>query len=144
MSDAPAAPTLGERAKAIADRVAPARDNGCCHDEHVENAVAYQAALEALESQSAEIARQAAQLKAAEYSAKTWERAAEQADEREAAANARNARLTEALREILPSPLCGESWDLPDTEHVSIDVTFGKLKRARQTLLDAQPEQGVE
>ena len=42
--------------------------------------------------------------------------------------------LVEALEDLLPPPLCGESWDLPDKETVSITVTLGKLKHARKVL----------
>jgi hypothetical protein len=45
-------------------------------------------------------------------------------------------RLAADLDALLPTPLCGESWDLPDTETVSIVVTFGKIKSARTTLTE--------
>jgi hypothetical protein len=44
------------------------------------------------------------------------------------------AELRSVLSDILPTPLCGESLNLPDSETVSIVVTFGKLKAARQAL----------
>jgi hypothetical protein len=39
-----------------------------------------------------------------------------------------------ALADLLPTPLCGESWDLPDSETVAITITFGKLRAARNSL----------
>lgn len=42
--------------------------------------------------------------------------------------------LRAALNSILPSPLCGESWDLPDEEMVHITVTLGELRAARAAL----------
>jgi hypothetical protein len=42
-----------------------------------------------------------------------------------------NERLREAFAGIMPGKLCGESWDLPDSESVSISVTFGALRKAR-------------
>jgi hypothetical protein len=42
--------------------------------------------------------------------------------------------LLAALSSILPSPLCGESWDLPDEEMVQITVTLGELRAARAAL----------
>jgi len=42
--------------------------------------------------------------------------------------------LRAALHSILPSPLCGESWDLPDEEMVQITVTLGELRAARAAL----------
>lgn len=42
--------------------------------------------------------------------------------------------VREALSDLLPSPLCGEAWNLPDHEHVQISITFGKLKAARTAL----------
>jgi len=42
--------------------------------------------------------------------------------------------LLEALDALLPSPLCGESWGLPDDETVQIATTFGKLRAARAAL----------
>lgn len=47
-------------------------------------------------------------------------------------------KLLEALDAILPSTLCGESWNLPDDETVSITVTFGKLRAARAAATDAR------
>ena len=47
---------------------------------------------------------------------------------------ARIATLEDALGDILPGKLCGESWGLPDAEAVSITVTFGKLKAARAAM----------
>lgn len=44
--------------------------------------------------------------------------------------------LVEALANLLPTKLCGEGWGLPDSETVSIVVTFGKLKAAR-AMIDA-------
>lgn len=46
----------------------------------------------------------------------------------------REQALVTAMRELLPSKLCGESWNLPDTEHVTISINFGKLERARASL----------
>jgi len=42
--------------------------------------------------------------------------------------------LKDALDALLPGPLCGESWDLPDDETVQIATTFGKLRAARAAL----------
>lgn len=42
--------------------------------------------------------------------------------------------LVEALDALLPGPLCGESWDLPDEEMVQITVTLGELRAARAAL----------
>jgi hypothetical protein len=47
-------------------------------------------------------------------------------------------KLLEAIDAILPSTLCGESWNLPDEETVSITVTFGKLRAARAAATDAR------
>lgn len=47
---------------------------------------------------------------------------------------AENKRLREALDGLLPGLLCGESWNLPDSEKVSIIITFGALKAARAIL----------
>ena len=51
-----------------------------------------------------------------------------------AATAARVAELEAALRDLLPSKLCGESWDLPDSDTVHIAVTFGKIRAARAAL----------
>ena len=40
-------------------------------------------------------------------------------------AEAANARLMEALANLLPTKLCGESWNLPDNESITIVTTFG-------------------
>lgn len=45
--------------------------------------------------------------------------------------------LLEALESILPSALCGESWNLSDDESVSIIINFGKLRRARAAIAKA-------
>lgn len=37
----------------------------------------------------------------------------------------------EALRDLLPGVLCGETWGLPDEEKVAITVTFGAIRKAR-------------
>ena len=47
-------------------------------------------------------------------------------------------QLLDALREIMPSRLCGESWNLPDDDTVSIVVTFGKVARARAAITAAE------
>lgn len=57
------------------------------------------------------------------------------------ASRSSNDEIVEVLEALLPSPLCGESWNLPDDEHVAIDITFGKLKTAR-ALLSKVKEQG--
>lgn len=44
---------------------------------------------------------------------------------------AENTALREALDSLLPGPLCGEAWGLPDTEKVAITVTFGAIRKAR-------------
>jgi hypothetical protein len=44
---------------------------------------------------------------------------------------AENTALREALHSLLPGPLCGEAWGLPDTEKVAITVTFGAIRKAR-------------
>jgi len=49
--------------------------------------------------------------------------------------------LLEALKDILPGKLCGESWNLPDDDTVSIVVTFGKLSRARAAIAQAEGPQ---
>jgi len=54
-------------------------------------------------------------------------------------AEAANARLMEAVANLLPTKLCGESWNLPDGESVTIVATFGKLAALRQAL-----DQGAE
>ncbi|HEX8382413.1 MAG TPA: hypothetical protein VF592_03460 [Sphingomonas sp.] len=43
-------------------------------------------------------------------------------------------RVREALSDLLPAPLCGEAWDLPDSNTVAITITFGKLRAARAAL----------
>jgi hypothetical protein len=60
------------------------------------------------------------------------------------------ARLYEALKALMPGLLCGESWNLPDDEGVSILVTFGNLKAAREVIasyeanLKSLPTRGEE
>lgn len=48
------------------------------------------------------------------------------------------AQLLEAIEAILPSTLCGESWNLPDEETVGITVTFGVLRAARAAAANAR------
>jgi hypothetical protein len=50
------------------------------------------------------------------------------------AAEARAAELTEALADLLPGELIGESQDYEDWATVGITVTFGAVRRARSTL----------
>lgn len=45
--------------------------------------------------------------------------------------------LLEALFDMLPTPLCGEAWGLPDDEAVSITVNFGEIRRARAAIAKA-------
>jgi len=58
------------------------------------------------------------------------------------AAEAQNAKLVEALENLLPATLCGESWNLPDSEKVPIVVRFGSLKLARTTLAEISAAKG--
>jgi hypothetical protein len=62
-------------------------------------------------------------------------------DEHEAEANALLISaahdLLDALAAIMPSPLCGEAWGLPDTESVQIATSFGKIKAARAAIAKA-------
>jgi len=46
--------------------------------------------------------------------------------------------LLEALANLLPSKLMGESWNFPDDEPVTITVTFGKIAKARAAIAQAQ------
>lgn len=41
------------------------------------------------------------------------------------------------IRDLIPTPLCGEAWGCPDDEKVSIVTTFGALRRARAFLGEA-------
>lgn len=43
-----------------------------------------------------------------------------------------------ALEGLLPGKLCGEGWNLPDDETVSITVTFGNLRAARSAVAAAR------
>ena len=45
--------------------------------------------------------------------------------------------LLAALRGILPSKLCGESWNSSHGEKVAITITFGALHTARAAILAA-------
>lgn len=47
--------------------------------------------------------------------------------------------LLDALDAIMPSPICGESWNLPDSESVQIVTTFGKIRAARAAIAKALP-----
>lgn len=58
--------------------------------------------------------------------------------------NPEAARLREALDELLPSKLCGESWNLPDTEKVTIVTTIGAIKQARAALQSQPSEANAE
>lgn len=51
--------------------------------------------------------------------------------------------LLAALDEIIPPPLCGEDWNLPDDDIATITVTFGKLRRARAALAKVKGTQNV-
>ena len=48
--------------------------------------------------------------------------------------------LFEALESLIPGRLCGENWNLSDSEHVPIDITFGELRAARTALAKARGE----
>jgi len=43
-------------------------------------------------------------------------------------------QLSGALEALLPGKLCGESWSRPEDESVSITLSFGKLKAAREAI----------
>jgi hypothetical protein len=58
----------------------------------------------------------------------------EAADARITSLEEENARLREALEGVVPSPLCGEAWNLPDNETAPITITFGSLRTARAAL----------
>jgi hypothetical protein len=51
---------------------------------------------------------------------------------------AQKAQLVEALKAITPPTLCGESWNLTDTETVEVTATFGNIKLAREAILAAE------
>ena len=46
--------------------------------------------------------------------------------------------LREAIKKLIPHRLCGEGWDLPASEGVSVWTTFGDLKFARAALADTE------
>ena len=48
--------------------------------------------------------------------------------------------LFEALESLIPGRLCGENWNLSDSEHVPIDITLGELRAARTALAKARGE----
>lgn len=50
--------------------------------------------------------------------------------------------LVEALDGLLPTKLCGEGWNLPETETVAVTITFGKLNAARAILAKMEADNG--
>lgn len=126
MSDAPAAPTLGERLHTLAVEL---------YGETGESNEVLIDAILCIESQSAEIAEM--RMQAIADTGQT-----QMALEALAAANARNARLTEALRANLET--LTETRDrLVRYEKAHHEIDFA-IDDTRAALIDAQPEQGVE